>query len=582
MKFGRAAWRRGAGTRDGSSGTPPAEALAVAPPRTVDLRVLLLASGGDEPSTHAWGARLEAEGVPFDRLVAGVDPLTTGTLEHRPRHGRYQAVILATDSLVRLRDGAYGSSLNAEEWVILRSYLRAYNARQISAYATPGPAVGLQPASWAGDLGDVVAQLTDAGRAVFPDLVGDVPLSPGTYGYQTAVPDGADFTTLVYGHRDSPVVGVFAHADGREELVVTVASGPFSRHMHLLGHGMLAWATRGRHLGHHGYFLSAQIDDVLLGSTVPLGAAPIRMNADDVLATAGWSQHNRVRLDFAFNGWGSVTATMGGATDLLTESLIEAAGEFNWINHTFGHLDLNNATPAEITDEITNNLTWAREHGIDVPADALVTGAHSGLDNPALATVADRCGIRWIASDASRAPQGRPLARAHLVPRHPVNIPLDVCTHEALLRQRGAAAATGVVDTLERSDVLALEATLILTHLLSNDPRPHYTHQNALVGDRLLLGLLDGVLQSFRALIRTRPVQLTLAEAGRELLRRRAWSQVIGQGAVSARDTDGAIEIVNDSARSVEVPWAGPDVHGGWVTVPAGGRQVIPNRQAQR
>jgi len=174
------------------------------------------------------------------------------------------------------------------------------------------------------------------------------------------------------------------------------------------------------------------------------------------------------------------------------------------------------------------------------------------------------------------------LARAYLVPRHPVNIPLDVCTHEALLRQRGAAAATGVVDTLERSDVLALEATLILTHLLSNDPRPHYTHQNALVGDRLLLGLLDGVLQSFRALIRTRPVQLTLAEAGRELLRRRAWSQVIGQGAVSARDTDGAIEIVNDSARSVEVPWAGPDVHGGWVTVPAGGRQVIPNRQAQR
>jgi hypothetical protein len=87
---------------------------------------------------------------------------------------------------------------------------------------------------------------------------------------------------------------------------------------------------------------------------------------------------------------------------------------------------------------------------------------------------------------------------------------------------------------------------------------------------------------SWTASRRTRPVQLTLAEAGRELLRRRAWSQVIGQGAVSARDTDGAIEIVNDSARSVEVPWAGPDVHGGWVTVPAGGRQVIPNRQAQR
>ena len=110
-----------------------------------------------------------------------------------------------------------------------------------------------------------------------------------------------------------------------------------------------------------------------------------------------------------------------------------------------------------------------------------------------------------------------------------MNIPLDVCTQDALLRQRGsAAAATGVVDTLERVEVLAMEASLILTHLLSNDPRPHYTHQNALVGDRLLLGLLDGVLQSYHALIRTRPVQLTLAEAGRELLRRAAWSQAIG------------------------------------------------------
>jgi heparan sulfate-N-deacetylase len=576
MRFGRTARRHRAG-RDGSSAAlwAGAPAVAEALPRTVDLRVLLVTSGDDEPSTQAWQALLESEGVPFERLVAGIDPLTSATLESGPRHGRYQAVILATDSLVRLRDGVYGSSLDAEEWVTLRDYLRVYRVRQISAYATPGPTVGLQSASWAGDLGDAVGRLTDAGRVIFSDLVGDVPLSPGTYGYLTAVADGVDFTTLVSGHQDSPMVGVFAHPDGRQELVVTVASGPFSRHMHLLGHGMLAWATRGRHLGHHGYYMSTQVDDVLLGSTVPPGAEPIRMNPDDVRATARWSRQNQMRLDFAFNGWGAVTATMDRAKDPLTECLIEAADEFNWINHTFGHLDLDHATPAQITDEINNNLAWAREHGIDVPADALVTGAHSGLDNPALATVADRCGIRWMASDASRAPDVRPLAGAYLVPRHPVNIPLDVCTRDALLRQRRATAATGVVDTLERSDVLAMEATLILTHLLSNDPRPHYTHQNALVGDRLLLGLLDGVLQSFHALIRTRPVQLTLAEAGQELLRRAAWSRMIGRGAVSARDTEGLIEIVNDSDRSVEVPWSGSGSRGGWVTVPAGRRLVL-------
>jgi hypothetical protein len=553
---------------------PPAVVQTV--PRTVDLRVLLLTSGDDEPSAQAWRARLDSEGVPFDELVAGVDPLTSATLERGPRHGKYQAVILATDALVRLRDGAYESSLDAQAWNTLRGYLGAYGVRQISAYSTPGPTMGLKPATWAGDLGDVVVRLTDAGRAVFTDLVGDVPLSPGTYGYQTEVLDAANFTTLVVGQQDSPVVGVFTHPDGREELVVTVASGPFSRHMHLLGHGMLAWVTRGRYLGHHGYFLSAQIDDVLLGSPVPIGADPIRMSPDDVRATASWSRQNQVRLDFAFNGWGSVTATMDGEADPLTDSLIEAAGEFNWLNHTFGHLDLDLLSAAEIADEVTRNLTWAGEHGIDVPADTLVTGAHSGLDNPALAGVADACGIRWIASDASRTPLVRQLAGAHLVPRHPVNIPLDVCTQDALLRRRGgASAATGVVDTLERVEVLAMEAGLILTHLLSNDPRPHYTHQNALVGDRLFLGLLDSVLQSYHALIATRPVQLTLAEAGLELLRRAVWSLVAGHGAVSARDTDGVIEIVNDSDRSIEVPCAGADARGGWVSVPAGGRLVI-------
>jgi hypothetical protein len=300
------------------------------------------------------------------------------------------------------------------------------------------------------------------------------------------------------------------------------------------------------------------------------------MSPDDVLATARWSRQSQVRLDFAFNGWGAVSATMDDARDPLTECLVEEAGEFNWINHTFGHLDLDHLSVAEISDEVTRNLAWAHEHGIDVPSDALVTGAHSGLNNPALATVADRYAIGWIASDASRAPRVQPLAGAHLVPRHPVNIPLDVCTEDALQRRRtSVAASTGVVDTLERVDVLAMDATLILTHVLSNDPRPHYTHQNALVGDRLLLGLLEGVLQSYHCMIRTRPVQLTLAEAGRELLRRAAWSQVIGDEAVSASATDGVVEIVNGSDSAIEVPWAGAGAQGGWVTVPAGGRLVL-------
>lgn len=556
-----------------SAPAAPPPSGPVEAPVIVDLRILLLTSGDDEPSLQAWQARLESEGVPFDRVTAGITRLTTDTLEHHRRHGRYQAVVLATDALVRLRDEVYESSLDPDEWATLRDYLRRYRVRQISAYATPGPAVGLQPASWAGDVGDTVAHLTDAGRAVFPDLVADVPLSAGTYGFRTAVADPTAFTALVVDRENSPVVGVVAYPDGREELVVTVASGPFSRHMHLLGHGLLAWATRGRHLGHHGRFLSMQIDDILLGANVALGADPIRMGPADVDAAARWSADQGVRLDFAYNGWGAVAAIMDRSADALTERLISSAAAFNWVNHTFGHLDLDHATAQQIDDEIVQNLTWARENGVDVPADTLVTGAHSGLLNPALAEVADRRGVRWIASDASRTPRVQPLGDARLVPRHPVNIPLDVCTEEAL-RQRHATGGAGT-DTLERTPVLAMEATLILTHLLSNDPRPHYSHQNTLVGDRLLLGLLDGVLQSCRALIRTAPVQLSLAEAGQELVRRATWAELVDRGTVTARAVGGVVEVVNDADRPVEIPWSGPQGSSGWVTVPAADRLVL-------
>lgn len=551
----------------------PVSEVGVAPgvPTTVDLRVLLLTSGDTEPSAQAWQAQLESEGVPYDLVIAGGERLTAAHLEHSPRHGRYHAVVLSTDSLVRFRDGVYGSSLDAQEWTILRGYLHTFAVRQLSAYSTPGPAVGLAQASWAGDVGDVVAGVTDAGRRVFPDLVGAVPLSPGTYGYRTAVLDPVAFTPLVVGAESSPVVGVFVHPDGREELVVTIASGPFSRHMHLLGHGLLAWVTRGRSLGHHGRFLSMQVDDVLLGANVPLGADPIRMGPDDVAATAGWSRRNRIRLDFAYNGWGAVAATMDAATDTLTDAVLAAAAEFDWVNHTFGHLDLDRATVEQITDEVVRNLAWADDHGVEVPADTLVTGAHSGLENPALASVAVTCGLRWIASDASRTPTVRPLGPASLVPRHPVNIPLDVCSLDALRRRHDGGAAVG---TLERTDVLAMESSLILTHLLTNDPRPHYTHQNTLVGDRLLLGLLDGVLDAYRALVHTPPVHCTLADAGHELVRRAAWADVIREGGVAGHRTDGVVEVVNSTDRAVEIPWCSPDGTERWVTVEAGGRLV--------
>jgi hypothetical protein len=413
---------------------------------------------------------------------------------------------------------------------------------------------------------------------VFCELVGPVPLSAGTYGFITTPLDDANFTSLVVGSSGSPIAGTMTHPDGREELVVTVASGPFSRHMHLLGSGMLDWATRGRRLGHSGFFLSVHVDDVLLGAPLPPDAAPIRMTRSDVVRAAAWSLDTGVRLDFAYNAWGSVTATAGGASDPLTEALVEYAGEFNWLNHTFDHLDLDDASEQEIRDEITRNLQWATDNRIPVERDSLVTGAHSGLDNPAMAAASTACGVRWIAADASLDSGARVIGAARTVPRHPVNIPLDISTREQLSHRPAPASYGAIVGTIEQTgQLLVMEAGIILDHLLSNDPRPHFAHQNGLVDDRLLLGLLDVVLQSYRELIALPPKQLSLAAAGRELARRERWASALAAGLVAAHLVADVVQITNRSNRAVEAPImassggsAHTGVRGRWIGVAAG------------
>lgn len=555
--------------------------LDQAPPRdppAVDLRILVLTASEDEPSLRAWELLLQREGVPFDVLVAGTHSLTTDRLEHRPGYGRYQAIVLATDSLVCLRDGSYVSGLTDEEWARLRAYEGNYSVRQVSAYATPAPSIGLQTPSWAGDVGDTVAGLTAAGREVFPELVGPIPLSAGTYGFTASIMDDANFATLVEGATGSPVVGVVMHASGREELVLTVSNGPYSRHFQLLGHGVLQWLARGTYLGRHSYYLSLQIDDVLLGAPGDIDDPPIRMAPQDVRACVAWSADRGVRLDLAYNGWGSVTALMSGSPDPLTDELVKHAAAFNWLNHTFGHLNLDDVSVETARAEIENNIDWAAANRIPVQPGALVTGAHSGLDNPNVAAVLEACGIEWVASDASVEPESRAIGQAETVPRHPINIPLDVATHESLNRRRDGDGS-GVSTSTQRHDALSIEAGLLLDHLLSNDPRPHYTHQNALVADRLLLSLLDDVLATFRAMVSASLRQMSLAEAGFELKRRKSWARLVDLGAVSASAVGDTAWVENLTDDGVEVPITGrgrtPAQE--WVYLPPG-RSIIAGR----
>ena len=121
---------------------------------------------------------------------------------------------------------------------------------------------------------------------------------------------------------------------GREELVLAFSYDVDSTQLQVLAPGLVAWLTRGVHLGFDRSYLAVHVDDVLLpnvrwvpgvhctpGADCPPGVpAPplIRMTADDVAYAVDWQRRTGFRLDLVFNGAGSVAADAGAGTDPLT------------------------------------------------------------------------------------------------------------------------------------------------------------------------------------------------------------------------------------------------------------------------
>ncbi len=374
-------------------------ALASAPAgasQRVDLRVLLLGASGTEPTFQAWEAQLRREGVPFDEIVArrGHTPITAETLsrtEGGVEEGRYQAIVVAVGNLPVCEEGGCFSALASEEWTAIAEYERTFHVRQISQYVYPAPEFGLNWPSSGGAFEGVAGSVTAAGEGVFPYLRGPVSIGSGTWGYHSTPLEVGNFTTLVTDGEGDSLLGVYRHAEGREELVGTFDGNQYQVQSQLLRHGELAWVTRGTYLGSQRNYLEMQVDDIFLPDDVwdttthttdynPEDA--VRMRSEDVTRAVEWSNARGLRLDMVFNGGGSVAyrEEHAGSDPLLT-TFRERASTFDWIDHTYDHPNLDCSTQRFIEEEIRDNVRWATEAGLTVNGAELVTGEHSGLAN---------------------------------------------------------------------------------------------------------------------------------------------------------------------------------------------------------
>jgi hypothetical protein len=471
-------------------------AAAPQPGQRIDLKVLLIGATGNEPTFGAWKAEFAREGVPYDAKVADAEaPFTDATFaDYASGHAYYDAVILATGDLVHQVTNADGSvsfpsALADSEWTALARFEQTFGVRQVSDATFPSAVHGLNGPTVTGAQDGNTGALTAPGLIVFPYLkgpvpIGDAPPAQTAFGYQaTPAPQTAPaaFDTLLGGPNGSSYLGVYTHADGREEMVMTVDSNENQIHAQLLRHGVLGWATRGTHLGLQRNYFEMQVDDVFLpdarwsttlkrslvdgvttapdetqcdpgvasptgfiggggvtptvpvtptpGSSLPL-CNPIRMTAADVTRLVAWQNANGIKLDMVFNGSGSADflADTGALTDPLLDAFLAAKDQFHWINHTFTHLKLDTATQDELNSEIGGNIQWGLANGLPMDPSELVTGEHSGLHNPLMPGTLDALGVKWIAADNSREPAQYTIGGATTVPRYPSNVYYNVET----------------------------------------------------------------------------------------------------------------------------------------------------------
>jgi hypothetical protein len=340
----------------------------------------------------------------------------------------------------------------------------------------------------------------------------------------------------------------------------------------------------------------------------------IRMTPADVTAAVSWQTQKDFTLDLFYNGGGSDEVVAANGSDPLLTSFQSNRAKFRWANHTFQHpylgcvqdltvipwrcqTDANGnvqyVSKADIKDQITLNRTWGQQKGFSIQSNELVTGEHSGLkilpqqpnDNPNLAAALTETGIRWTGSDASREKNQRTIGAAQTVPRYPMSVFFnaakvseEVDEYNWIYGSRanggsglcednpGAVTCIAPLDpaTGFTSYIIPIDARIDLSHIVANDPRPHYVHQSNLTEDRILYPLMDKVLGDYRAAFAANApiVNLRTSAIGSELDRQDAWRAKVGTFPAYVQDGKVTIQPPSGLAVPITMPEGTKDTSG--------------------
>src|SRR6266566_7597997 len=582
---------------------------------TIDLRVLVIASDGNEADLPAIKQALDYLGTPYTVYVASQTPggLTPDKLSNGC-HGYYQGIILTNGSLAYYNGTDWASALSQQEWTDLWNYEATMGVRELSWYTYPTPDFGYQWPTAAVDTSvtPIPLNVTAQAQAAFPYLNAGttIPIQNAYTYLAQPLTDGA--TTVVLSDANSnALAAVRTYSDGRQALSMTFDSNPNLIHSIVLSYGLINWLTQGLFLGERHIYMSPQIDDVFIDDdvwlpTTPCGTpventgATYRITSDDLQAVITWQADKmsdpveaNLTLTMAYNGYG--TTADAYTPDTLTPFATANQNQFYWVSHTYDHTNLDNLDYATATTEITLNDQVAATLGLtNFSVQNMVTPDVSGLTNANFLQAAYDNAIRYLVSDTSVAGYNNPSPNAGIyntlepeilmLPRYPNNLFYNVSAPDEWVAEYNCLYSGFWGRNLTYQEILGKESQFLVTYMLKGDLDPWMFHQpnlRAYDGTHTLLSdLLDLTLQKYAQYYTLPIISPTMDSLGQNVAN---WMQYNNAGVTASLIPGVSITIAAQKGALVPVTGlntAGAEIYGGqpisYINLTAGQSVTLP------
>ncbi|CEJ90078.1 hypothetical protein VHEMI05886 [[Torrubiella] hemipterigena] len=406
---------------------------------TLGSKVLILARSDADVASTSPG--LDGYGIPWEAVLVPKAGVSLPQLNSTVTDGNYAAIITVSGLIYDYgtdKASNYHSALTPDQWNQLYAYQDAFRVRMVRVDEFPSADFGTTTYNSNGNgccKDGVNAGMSLVNTAAIPaaGLKDNAPVNmDGLYHYQAKITNTTTTTAWAMfepagGINTRTVGAVVNKVNNRETLVwFTSLASEWSLASSYLQHSYIHWMTRSLFVGKRKLYLTPQVDDLQLYTTMfePKNKE-FKIDTKDLDVIVSWQKDinkrmppgSDFRLEFGHNGNGNIEAAadnkqadkycnpqdaveypdqidtavefvkpMGTGTDIWPPKYVkygwsDACSKLdpfaNWfrnpdnlnafghISHTFTHEGLNNATYYDTAREIQFNQAWMAQMGID-------------------------------------------------------------------------------------------------------------------------------------------------------------------------------------------------------------------------